>query len=57
MEPRIAKLDTIKAAGYLIKTSMAEMGENNPIPAFWREIMEDGRYERLRNIPRSAEAG
>ncbi|MCL2574991.1 MAG: GyrI-like domain-containing protein [Defluviitaleaceae bacterium] len=57
MEPRIAKLDKIECAGYLLKTSMTEVGANNPIPAFWGEIMADGRYQALRNIPRTPEAG
>ena len=57
MEPRIAKLDKMECAGYLLKTSMTEVGGNNPIPAFWEEIMQDGRYQQLRDVPRSAEFG
>jgi len=47
----------MECAGYLLKTSMTEVGGNNPIPAFWEEIMQDGRYQQLRDVPRSAEFG
>ena len=50
MEPRIAQIETIKAAGYLLKTNMTEVGENNPIPKFWEEVFADGRHKRLQNL-------
>jgi len=43
MQPKIVKFGPVKIAGYLHKTSM----DNNTIPAFWGEIMSDGRHEKL----------
>jgi predicted transcriptional regulator YdeE len=42
-EPKIVKFGPVKVAGYLHKTSMS----NNTIPAFWEEIMADGRQKNL----------
>ena len=43
MEPKIVKFGPVKVAGYLHKTSHS----NNTIPAFWGEIMADGRHKKL----------
>ena len=47
MNPKIVTRDPVKIAGYLHKTSM----EINTIPAFWQEIMADGRHEKLQSQP------
>ena len=43
MEPKIVKFGPVRIAGYLHKTSHS----NNTIPAFWGEIMADGRHKKL----------
>ena len=51
MEPRIAKIDQeIHCAGYLLKTNMADIGADNPIPGFWGDIFKDGRHTALQAL-------
>jgi len=42
-KPKIVKLEATCVAGYLHKTTHS----NNTIPAFWQEVFEDGRHEKL----------
>ena len=43
MEAKIVKREPVKVAGYLHKCSH----ENNTVPAFWQEVLADGRHDNL----------
>ena len=43
MTPKIVNFEAVKVAGYLHKTSH----KNNTVPAFWQELLADGRHTSL----------
>jgi predicted transcriptional regulator YdeE len=49
MIPKRVEFSGKRVAGYVLKTTMKEIHEANPIPAFWDEIFKDGRHAQLKN--------
>jgi len=47
MTHKIVHLEAMKMVGYSIKTTMLEVVTDNPVPAFWEQILKDGRFDKL----------
>ena len=47
----IKQIKDLRIVGHLIQTTMTAVMSNNPIPAFWGELISDGRYEKLMATP------
>ena len=51
MTHKIVQLEPMRMAGYLLQTTMTAVTTgNNPIPAFWGEVMQDGRFGKLMEL-------
>jgi predicted transcriptional regulator YdeE len=50
MTHRILQLEPMRIAGYAMQVSMSEVSADNPIPKFWGEVMQDGRFEKLMTL-------
>ena len=47
MEPKMIKKDSVKIAGFALKTSTKDGENNKAIPKFWQEYLSDGRMKKL----------
>ena len=47
MEPKMIKKETIKLAGFALKTVMKGGESKKAIPQFWTDYLSDGRMEKL----------
>ncbi|MCL2854181.1 MAG: GyrI-like domain-containing protein [Defluviitaleaceae bacterium] len=50
MEPRVVKVEPMRMVGVVLKTSMEEVAQNNPIPTLWSQIFTDGRRDILNKL-------
>ena len=50
LDYQVKTLEAMRIAGYSIKTTMQQVMSNNPLPAFWQEIMNDGRHAKLQAL-------
>ncbi|MCL2620503.1 MAG: GyrI-like domain-containing protein [Defluviitaleaceae bacterium] len=50
MEPKVVKVEAMRLAGALLKTSLTEMSLSNPIPVFWSLVFTDGRHAKLKKL-------
>jgi AraC family transcriptional regulator len=47
MEPKMVKKETIKIAGFALKTRTKDGENNKAIPQFWQDYLTDGRVQKL----------
>ena len=51
MEPKMVKKESVKLAGFAVKTTSKDGKNNIEIPKFWQEYMNDGRCKKLHEEP------
>jgi AraC family transcriptional regulator len=47
MEPKMVKKESVKLAGFALRTRTTDGENNREIPKFWQAYMTDGRMEKL----------
>jgi AraC family transcriptional regulator len=47
MEPKMVKKESVKLAGFVLKTRTKDGENNKEIPKFWQEYLSDGRCKQL----------
>ena len=50
LDYQVKTLEAMRIAGYSIKVTSQQIASNNPIPAFWQEIINDGRFDKLQSL-------
>ena len=47
---KIVQFEPTRVAGFAISVKMTDVATANPIPGFWGQLFEDGRYGKLNGL-------